>query len=267
MERMASNFRRILAKYWRVWWITAALSLQSTLENRAAAGFFISGKLLRFVLFLGFLALLNQEVPVIAGVDSNQLVTYFLMFNLIDLIGQSLFRGIYFFRHQVVSGELDFRLTKPMNVLFQIMTRFTDLLDIPLIVIVVLMLASQSYSLDFFQITLLAYSLVLSFTLLTCVHIFIAAVGIITTEVDHTIMIFRDISLVARFPISLYPSFVRLIFTFIIPIAIIFTLPASILAGHELNLLSAGTMICIIALFATRSFWQYAISKYSSASN
>lgn len=43
-----------------------------------------------------------------------------------------------------------------------------------------------------------------------------------------SIMIFRGISLVDRFPISLYPSFVRLIFTFIIPITIIFTLPAII---------------------------------------
>jgi ABC-2 type transport system permease protein len=267
MERMVNKFRRIITKYWRVWWITAALSLQSTLENRAAAGFFISGKLLRFILFLGFLALLNQEVPVIAGVESSQLVIYFLIFNLIDLIGQSLFRGIYFFRHQVVSGELDFRLTKPMNVLFQIMTRFTDILDLPLIIIVVVMLASQSYSLDFFQIIILAYALVLSFILLTCVHVFIAAIGIITTEVDHTIMIFRDVSLVARFPISLYPNFIRLIFTFIIPIAVIFTLPASILTGQESNLLLVGTVICIIAIFTSRSFWHYAISKYSSASS
>ena len=110
--------------------------------------------------------------------------------------------------------------------------------------------------------------IVASLIVITSIHIFVASLGIITTEVDHTIMIYRDLSSMARFPIDIYTDNIRALLTFAIPIALAFTFPAKAILG----LLSFPTVIISLlascAIFwLSLKFWHYAINQYSSASS
>ncbi|OGV96538.1 hypothetical protein A2W24_03425 [Microgenomates group bacterium RBG_16_45_19] len=257
-----------LTVYYHYWLTTAKLSLQTAMENRLAVVFFTLGKLLRFVLFIGFIFLIGSQVQAVSGYSLQQLIVIFLVFNLFDLFGQIFFRGIYWFRDQIVTGEFDFRLVKPLNPLFQVLTRQTDILDIPLLIIVILALWRLPLALQAADLVLFGLFSLAACVIITALHILIAALGVLTTEVDHTIMIYRDLSGMARFPVDIYGQLIRSLLTFAIPIALAFTLPAQALLGWLtprtafLVLLSAGLIFSL-----SLKLWYFSLSRYSSASS
>jgi len=257
-----------MKKYFRVWFKSSTLSVQSNLTQRGGALMFITGKFIRFGFFLILLALIAERVDQVSGFTLQQLVIFYLFFNLFDIIGQVLFRGIYRFRQQILSGEFDFRLVKPMSPLFQALTRETDLLDLPLLIIVLVYLLQDALKQPFQNLIYFLVLFLAGVLIITAIHIFVAAFGIITTEVDHTIMIYRDLSAMARFPIDIYALPIRAFLTFIIPISIAFTVPAKAFMGLiALPTVIFSLFISTLFFLLSLRFWRFALTKYSSASS
>lgn len=257
-----------MKKYFTVWLKSASLSTQANLTQRFGAILFITGKLIRFGFFLILLIVIGDRVSLTTGYSLNQMVIFFLLFNLLDMFGQIFFRGIYWFREQVVTGEFDFRLTKPMSALFQALTRQTDILDLPLFILIIIYLAKNAAAFAPIPWGLFVVLTGASLVVITAIHIAVAALGVLTTEVDHTMMIYRDLSAMARVPIDIYTSFIRTFLTFVIPIGIAYTVPAKAFLGL-VNVQTAllAIAIAIIFLFLSLFLWRYALSKYSSASS
>ena len=257
-----------MKKYWIIWLRTSLASVQGMLTHRGGAGLFLTGKWLRVGLFIWFLQLLHQRLAKLDSYSFEQLLTFFLVFNLVDLVPQIFFRGIYWFRNQVVSGEFDFVLLAPMNGLWRIMTQSTDILDVPLLILVGVMLARQPINwwggAGVMGLVLLVSGLVV----VTAIHIGVAALGVVTTEVDHTIMMYRDIAQMARFPVDIYTDWLRNGLTFVIPVAVAFTWPAKALLGLlSWPVAGAGVAVAVIAMGAALKLWHYALKQYASASS
>lgn len=257
-----------MRKYLAVWLTTTTLSVETALENRKAAVFFLAGKFMRFFLYLFFLYFIGSRVAVIGGYDLNQMINFYLVFNLLDLFGQIFFRGIYWFRQQIITGEFDFKLAKPVNSLFQVLTRETDILDLPLLLMVIVMLVIINFGVPIFQVGLFLVMILIGVIIITAVHILVASLGVITTEVDHTIMIFRDVSAMARFPVDIYAPAIRSLLTFVLPVAIAYTFPAKALMG----LLTPGLIIfslfgALVVWWLSLRLWRYALTQYTSASS
>src|SRR3989344_1020735 len=228
--------------YSKYWLKTSALTLQSLLATRLSSFLFLAGKFVRFFFFLAFLFVLKDRLGTIAGYSLDQVIIFFLVYNLFDLFGQFFYRGIYWFREEIVSGSFDFTLAKPLNPLFQILTAHTDFLDLPLLLAAVI--------------------------IVTAIHIAVAAVGVITTEVDHTIWIFRDLASMGRVPIDIYVESVRAFLTFVVPIALVFTFPAKALLGFLTPVTIAGVLAASVFIWwLSLKFWHYALTQYSSASS
>lgn len=257
-----------MRKYLFVWLKSASLSAQSNLQQKGGALMFITGKFIRFGFFLLLLILIGERVSRVSGYTLNQMITFFLFFNFFDIFGQAFFRGLYWFRQQVISGEFDFRLAKPMSPLFQALTRHTDVLDVPLFVIIVVALVRQAVGMPLQTLGVFIVLTAAGMIIVTAIHVFIAGLGVITTEVDHTMMIYRDLSSMARVPTDIYAPSIRAFLTFIIPIGIAYTIPAKAFLG----ILSSGLIIysifaSVIFFAASLVFWRYALTQYSSASS
>lgn len=257
-----------LKKYLLIWMRTSALSLEATLIHKGASLMYLAGKFIRFFIFLWFLFRLGDQIEKVAGFSIGQLLTFFLVFNIFDMVGQIFFRGIYWFRQDVISGKFDLTLLKPMSTLFQIMTHNTDVLDVPLFLLVVGIVIKQGLAWPLSFWLLFGVVAVASIFLITAVHILVAALGILTTEVDHTIMIYRDFSTMARVPIDIYLRPIQVLLTVIVPVGLIMTFPAKALLG----LLSfQNVLFCLLftVVFVSVSllFWRYAVRQYSSASS
>lgn len=257
-----------MKKYWHVWWKRVLISVQIVLANRTGMTLFTLGKLMRFSLFIVFLLVLNGRVKQIAGYNFNQMFIFFLVFNLIDLFGQLFFRGIYWFRNQVVSGEFDMTLIKPISAIFQVLTQNTDVLDLPLIFISLGLLIFQVQALPHISWINVVLATISGMIVVSAIHIFVAGMGVITTEVDHTVMIYRDLSQMARVPIDIYTDSIRALLTFVIPVALAFTFPAKAILGLlSLQTFILGFFASLVIFWLSVRFWQYALTQYSSASS
>ena len=254
--------------YWLYWLKSAGLTFQSLMATRFASVVFVVGKFFRFFFFLWFLLLLKERIQTVVGYSVEQLVVFYLVFNLFDMLGQIFYRGIYWFRNEIVSGNFDFKLIKPLSPLFQIMTSHTDFLDVPLFILVIVFLAYSMRSISFIEIAGFVLLTVVALVLITAIHIMVAAIGVITTEVDHTIWIFRDLSMMGRVPVDIYTDLVRGFLTFVVPVALIFTVPAKVLFGLvNFQALLVTVVIAGIFYWLALRLWRYALTQYSSASS
>ena len=257
-----------MRKYLFVWFKSASLSIQSNLQQRGGSLMFMLGKIIRFTFFIVLLVLIGERVSQVSGYSLNQMIIFFLFFNFFDIFGQTFFRGIYWLRHQVISGEFDFRLTKPMSPLFQALTRQTDVLDLPLFIIIVAILAKQAVSLPLSSLAVFLILIISGMLIVTAIHIFVAGIGVMTTEVDHTIMIYRDLSSMARVPTDIYSPSIRAFLTFIIPIGIAYTIPAKAFLQIISPIFIIYAILASLVFFSISIyFWRYALTKYSSASS
>lgn len=261
-----------LKKYLKVWYLMTTASFSSFLISRFAAVVLLSGKLLRFLFFLFFLYLLVGKTKTLGGYTLNQVVFFFLTFNLVDILIQLFLRGIYRFRPLVVSGNLDLILVRPINTLFRSLVCWTDLLDfitiVPLIIYLIIFLAQGQVA--FSPIGILLYLLLIlnAFILALAIHIIVAGVGVITYEVDNAIWLYRDISSMGRIPIDVYMEPVRSLLTFVLPVSVLMTFPAKALMGLlSWQWVVFSFLISGIFLWVSLRFWKYALTQYSSASS
>lgn len=259
-----------MKKYFNIWLLTSRNSFIGMLSNRLGSVFFLLGKLFRFGSFILFIVFLLKGTKLLAGYNLNQTIFFFLTYSFIDTFSQFLFRETYRFRPQIVEGRFDLVLTKPVSALFQSLMGGADVLDLftlpPLIV--ALIYVGQKLSPDplgiLFYVLLLANGMLISASF----HIIILSLGIISMEIDHTVLIYRDFSSLARFPIDIYKEPLKTIITYVLPIGVMISIPVKSL----LSLVSFwGILFSFLAgivlfIFAGR-FWDYALRKYSSASS
>lgn len=71
-----------------------------------------------------------------------------------------------------------------------------------------------------------------------------------------------------RFPISAYPPGLRLLFTVVLPVAFLTTVPAEMLLGRgSAPLLGAALLVAGLGFGLSRAFWRFALGHYTSASS
>jgi ABC-2 type transport system permease protein len=71
-----------------------------------------------------------------------------------------------------------------------------------------------------------------------------------------------------RYPVSAFPATVRLLFTLVLPVAFLTTVPAETLLGRSSgSWILASLGVAIAALALSRAFWRLALRYYTSASS
>ncbi|MFH0937420.1 MAG: ABC-2 family transporter protein [Candidatus Daviesbacteria bacterium] len=260
----------MIKKYLKVFWLISKSAVLVSLNSRYGAVFFIFGKVLRIVTFSYFLFILVSSTKTLANYTVLQTILFFLVFNLVDSGAQFLFRDVYRFRSRVVNGELDGYFSKPISPLLRSLLGGIDVLDfvvlIPLFGVIVWLIPQVATSI--FQIILFGLLLINSFIIATAFHIFVLGLGITTTEVDHAIMMYRDFTSMGKIPIDVYRYPISAIFSTIIPIGVMMTLPAKALMGlASPQAIVISLAIGISVFYLSLKYWNYAVTKYSSASS
>lgn len=260
-----------MRKYLKLWWKLTLNATQTTLASRAGAVIFLLGKFLRFGFFFFFLFVLLARTQTLAGYTATQVFFFYLTFNLIDGIPQLFFREVYRFRQQVISGNFDYYLVRPMSVLFRSLTGGSDILDVPLtLIVIILMIIVGSHMQGITPLHILAFTVLIGNAIIvaTAFHIGVLCLGIMTTEVDNAIMLYRDFTQMGRFPIDIYTQPLRGVLTFVIPVGIMMTIPPRVLMGlATFPIIIASISIGIGTFILSIMLWKYALRSYSSASS
>lgn len=260
-----------MKRYFRIWLRLALDNAQVSFISRFGASIFIMGKIVRFFSFLAFLILLGSRTGLLAGYTLWQMIIFFLTFNLVDTLAQLFLREVYRFRSYVVTGDFDYILLKPISPLFRSLFGGTDILDVSILILslgALVYAAMQVGNISILSILLYILLIINAFFIALAFHITVLSMGVVTTEVDNTIMLYRDITQMGRVPVDFYTQPIRNILTFIIPVGIMMTIPAKILLGlisPWYVLLSVA--ISIIFVLISLRIWTAAIGQYTSASS
>lgn len=245
-------------------------SLQTQLTNIPILLLFFAAKIIRYGLFLLFLYFLVNNISQVGGYSTTQMLIFYLTFNLIDTTAQTLFREIYRFRPQLISGGFDFTLAKPINPLVRSLLGGPDFIDAGILVILIIVLVSILLRGQYpafqilFYLMLIANSLILA----TAFHIGVLATGILSLSVDHLVMVYRDLTSLLRIPVDLFTDPLRSFITFVVPIGIMFTFPAKALMGLlSIQNIIISFVLGLSSLYLSLKFWHYALKQYSSASS
>ncbi len=193
---------------------------------------------------------------------------YFLVGGMIGLIIQP---GLEDLIEAVRLGTLDFLLTKPADAqLLVTMQRveFWKLIDILLgvgILVAALVRLGERVgggeALAFIAMLVCGGLIVYSFWLI------LATLAFWFVRVENILVVFQSLYEAGRWPVSLYPGWLRYGLTFIVPVAFATTVPAEALTGR-LNWPTVGLALGLAAALLTgsRLFWRVGLRHYSGAS-
>ncbi len=257
-----------MKRNFKIFWLLALYSLKVTLRHPIGLLMFTAGKLIRFTMFFLFVYYLLSNTKLLAGYTLNQTIIFYLTYNIIDSLSQLLFREVYRFRPLVVSGELDSILVKPYHPFLRILVGGIDIIDAAITFIYVAISVYFILQLPNFTVMhLILYGALIINALLiaTGFHIAVLALGILTTEVDHTIMIYRDMMRMGTFPVDIYQQPIRFLVTFVVPIGIMMSVPVKSL----FDILSPWWYVvsfgfAITTIIISLVMWDRAIKKYQS---
>ena len=193
---------------------------------------------------------------------------YFLVGGIISLVIQP---GMSALIDSVRDGTLDFTLTKPEDAQLLVSIQRVavwSLLDLLMgagVLIAALLRLKENLglgeTLSFLVMLLAGAAIVYSFWLL------LASLSFWLVRVENLLEIFQSMYQAGRWPVSLYPGWLRFGLTFIVPVAFATTIPAEALTGRlgGVDLLAAvGAALLLFAL--ARVVWRLGLRHYAGAS-
>jgi ABC-2 type transport system permease protein len=96
----------------------------------------------------------------------------------------------------------------------------------------------------------------------------LAATSIWFVKVWNATEVLRSLMAAGRYPIGAYPPPLRVVFTFVLPVAFLTTVPAEAILGRASSgWMLAGVGVAAAGLGASRGFWRFALRHYTSASS
>jgi ABC-2 type transport system permease protein len=261
-----------MKKYFRVWKQLATLSISSYFSNRIEYGSYFIGKIIRFVFFWIMVASIFKYTSAIAGYSKYQAMIFLVTAFFVDALGQAFFRGAYDFRNDVKKGTADYLITKPINPLFIVMLRLTDILDIIFIglLTVLLIVVFLKSGILISAVNILSYLLFvgLGVVILAGIHIMSIALTIWTMESESIIWVYRSAMFASLFPPEIFSQPAQIFFTFFIPIVVVVAFPAKAFLGLlTLENALVGFAVAIAFFIGSLLLWRVALKQYSSASS
>ncbi|MGH3133378.1 MAG: ABC transporter permease [Gaiellaceae bacterium] len=171
----------------------------------------------------------------------------------------------------VREGTFDYALTKPEDSQVMVSVREVRIWQIVDVVsgVAVLGFGLSRLSTDVGLVDTLAFGVALVFgaVMIYCFWLVIATGAFWIVNMWHAIELFDGIYLTGRFPVGIYPGWLRYSVTFLVPIAFAVTVPAEAVTSRldwETLALAAGFAIALFAF--ARWFWRFGLKRYSGAS-
>jgi ABC-2 type transport system permease protein len=255
-----------------VLWTFARLGFQNEAAYRANFWVQIFESLLNVGSALAAVALIFARTEELAGWRPAELVAllgvYFVVYGAIQVvISPSLTK----FMEDVRQGTLDFALTKPVDAQLLVSlseVRVWKLVDLALgLCILGAGLAAISADIGPLEAAGFALALVAGAVTVYGFWMILATCAFWFVRLENVLMIFWSMYQAGRWPVSVYPRWLRWSLTALVPVALAVTVPAEALAGR----LDAGglALACTVATtlaLVSRWFWKRGLRRYSGAS-
>lgn len=261
-----------MGRFWRVYRATLVTSIIRDLEFRAN----FAAKVLQAFGWVAFyvivIEVIYHNVPEVAG--WNRAMGLVLGGTVLLNAGVCgvLFPSLLDVPDQVRKGTLDFVLTRPIDTQFSVSLRKLEISRIGNFLAGAVMLGFGLLHLSRSPLPVdwAAYLVCLIGGILFyySVSFFLATLAIYFVRTDNIWVISEIMIESARYPADVFPRIFRFIAIYVVPIAVISTVPARMLVfGFDPVLTLVAALWGVGSLLLTRMFWNRSMDRYSSASS
>jgi ABC-2 type transport system permease protein len=110
-------------------------------------------------------------------------------------------------------------------------------------------------------------ALIMGAVMIYCFWLMLTATAFWIVRVNDMINLFQGVYAAGRWPVTIYPNWLRLGLTFLVPVAFAVTVPAEALTARmqPLTLLEAAGLTLLLVILA-RVVWRLGVRNYSGAS-
>lgn len=236
------------------------------------------------IMWLGWellgLQIIFNNTQSLAGWGIGEMIALLGVFRLVNaLMAALIWPNTEKFNASVRDGTLDYTLLQPADSMFlvtfsrMVIWRAWDLVLGIVLILVGIQTAAHSVNASLQHIG--AFQLV-SFLLLAAsgslilysLWIILIAATFWFVKFDNNVTILQALLDTGRYPSTVYPTWMRLIVTFVVPVAVATTVPLQALRG-ELSAVQVGLFLTVSALLflAASRIWKAGVQKYSGASS
>ncbi|HEX5588740.1 MAG TPA: ABC-2 family transporter protein [Candidatus Limnocylindrales bacterium] len=221
---------------------------------------------------IAVLTLVFSQTPALNGWSQPELLAVMGVHTLMGgLIGAVIQPNMERLRTDIREGTFDFVLTKPEDV--QVLSsvreiRIWRLVDV-LVGAVVLGVAISllETSVGPLEAVAFAVALVLGGLMIYCFWLILTTVAFWIVRIDEIHELFEGVYQSGRWPVTLYPEWLRVSLTFLVPIAFAVTVPAQALTSRLTpETLALAAVFATALMLGTRWFWRIGTRHYSGAS-
>ncbi len=171
----------------------------------------------------------------------------------------------------IQEGTLDFALTKPVDAQLLISIRefrFWQLTDVVVGMVVLVVAGIQMHvQIGIWQTLGFIAALMLGGIIIYCFWLMLSTSAFWLIRIWEMVNLFQSLYAAGRWPVTIYPNWLRIGLTFIVPVAFAVTVPAQALTGRltPYTLLGALGVTVLLAILA-RIVWKLGVRSYSGAS-
>jgi len=171
----------------------------------------------------------------------------------------------------IQEGTLDHALTKPADAQVLISVRefrLWELTDVTMGLIVIgVALYQLQFKVSLWQALAFVLALICGVVMLYSFWLILTSTAFWVIRVEELVNLFEGVYATGRWPVSLYPDWLRRGLTFLVPVAFAVTVPAEALTNRltPQTLLGAGAL-AILMLALARFVWRRGLRAYSGAS-
>ncbi len=193
---------------------------------------------------------------------------YYMVQGAEELVMQPSFQK---FMEHVRDGTLDFILLKPVSSQFMVSFRHfqtVQILQVLLgLVITGLGLAQLASAVTLASAVAFALTLACGFVLIYALLLVLSTLAFWFVRVDNILAIFWAFIDAGRFPVDIYPGWLRITMSTVIPVGIAVTVPAKAIAGL-VDVQTVGLIFLAtgVAWALSRAFWKHGLRSYTGAS-
>lgn len=221
---------------------------------------------------LAFLAVVFSRTETLSGWRLPEVLALWGAFSLLSgLLGTFVQPSLQVFMEEVRLGTFDVTLTEPADAQLLASTKQVDVwklvdvgMGVGLLVVAVVWLGKRVgvASAAGFLVALAAGGL----TVYSCLMA-LATLAFWFIRIDNVLIVFLTFWEAGRWPVQIYPPWLRGMLTFLVPVAFATTVPAEALAGRlESTSLFAALALAAALLVIARRFWQRGVRHYSGSS-
>jgi len=221
---------------------------------------------------IGAVTVVFAQTDSLGGWSQDELIAligvFFIVRGLVDVVIRPSMERLM---QGVRQGTLDFDLTKPADAQVLVSVRQVDIwrmVDVTvgavILVIAILRLGEQvgvDRALGFGLLLFAGLAIIYSFLLI------LSTLAFWLVKLENILVLFATMYEAGKWPIGLYPPWLRVGLTAVVPVAFAITIPVESLVGRlEPATLGLALVVALAFLLGSRWFWRFGLRHYTGAS-